>query len=559
MMNKRLFTLVTALFFFVTTQAQSFETAAEAVGNMGVGWNLGNTLDANNGQPCPDIVRSETMWGQPVTKPELMDMMRQAGFGAIRVPVTWYPHMDNDGNVDPAWMKRVHEVVDYVINAGLYCLLNVHHDTGDGSQWLHASMADYNRNRTRYELLWRQIAEEFRDYGQQLLFESYNEMLDKYNSWCFASFAAPGSYVAADATDAYNAINSYAQSFVTTVRSTGGNNAHRNLVVNTYGACSGSGTWNSHLKDPLKQMKLPNDSEQGHIAFQVHCYVSVNNLANAKNEVNDMFSALKTHLAAKGAPVIIGEWGTANNNEDDYNVRRQNVLDFADYFVKKAVQYGFGTFWWMGISDGSSRSLPAFTQPDLARTILKAYHGDGYTPQLLTNDDYDITYTVNYNGQWQELNLCGHSISLNDYSAVRVELGSIPTNGYLSVKVYGESDGKEQYVSFPQAATATVTFNRNTLGAKSNRITLQYCKSGSYSINVLHAFLIRTDGTEEPATISPFWGCTVDTKATRKPTAVSPVFHTAPASSAVYTLTGRRATTTKKGQIYIKNGKKVLK
>ena len=115
-------------------QAQEFESATDAVKNMGVGWNLGNTLDSWGNTTFETPTDQEAWWGQPVTKPELMKMMKEAGFGAIRVPVTWYNHMDKDGNVDAAWMKRVHETVDYVINAGLYCIVNVHHDTGADSK-----------------------------------------------------------------------------------------------------------------------------------------------------------------------------------------------------------------------------------------------------------------------------------------------------------------------------------------------------------------------------------------------------------------------------------------
>jgi aryl-phospho-beta-D-glucosidase BglC (GH1 family) len=101
--------------------------------------------------------------------------------------------MDKDGKVNAEWMKRVHEVVDYVINQGLYCIVNVHHDTGADKDsfksWIKADEANYEQNKTRYENLWKQIAEEFKDYDEHLLFESYNEMLDKLSSWCFASFA----------------------------------------------------------------------------------------------------------------------------------------------------------------------------------------------------------------------------------------------------------------------------------------------------------------------------------------------------------------------------------
>ena len=100
-MKKRLTTILALLLTLVgSAQAQNFESAKDAVKNMGVGWNLGNTLDANSGGA--QGLESETYWGQPVTKPELMKMMKEAGFGAIRVPVTWYNHMDADGKVDEA-------------------------------------------------------------------------------------------------------------------------------------------------------------------------------------------------------------------------------------------------------------------------------------------------------------------------------------------------------------------------------------------------------------------------------------------------------------------------
>ena len=47
-MNKRFTTILSLLLMLgIQTQAQEFESATDAVKNMGVGWNLGNTLDAN--------------------------------------------------------------------------------------------------------------------------------------------------------------------------------------------------------------------------------------------------------------------------------------------------------------------------------------------------------------------------------------------------------------------------------------------------------------------------------------------------------------------------------
>ena len=551
------FAMLTPIIAFADDEISAFESANDAVKHMKVGWNLGNTLDAHNGQRVTDPKVSEIMWGQPVTTPELMQMMKEVGFGAIRVPVTWYPHMDGNNKVDAAWMKRVHEIVDYVISTGLYCILNVHHDTGADSDntksWLKADETVYNQQKARYEYLWQQIAEEFKDYGERLLFESYNEMLDTYNSWCFASFAAPGQYNASVATSAYNAINSYAQSFVNTVRATGGNNAKRNLIVNTYGACNGSGTWNSHLQDPLKQMKLPTDITEGHIIFQVHAYPNVVDLSSAMKEVDQIFRDLNTYLVQKGAPVVIGEWGTSNGN--DYNDRRSNVLSFAKYFVEQAKAYNYAPFFWMGLSDGTARSFPAFNQADLVLTILQAYFGSNYNPRLLTEDDFEITsYLVNYNQQWSELNLSSNEISLSVYKAIRLELGETPNSGYYNIKVYGEKDGKEQS-SAVSSQTTTLQFNRNTLGTKSRRITLQYMKTGNSTLNVKKAYLIKNDGTEIESRLSPFWGCTMEPQSSKKPSGIVTTTTNTKKDGAIYNLSGQRVTNPVRG-IYIKDGKK---
>ena len=551
------FAMLIPIIAFADDEISAFESANDAVKHMKVGWNLGNTLDAHNGQRVTDPKVSEIMWGQPVTTPELMQMMKEVGFGAIRVPVTWYPHMDGNNKVDAAWMKRVHEIVDYVISTGMYCILNVHHDTGADSDntksWLKADQTVYNQQKARYEYLWQQIAEEFKDYGERLLFESYNEMLDTYNSWCFASFAAPGQYNASVATSAYNAINSYAQSFVNTVRATGGNNAKRNLIVNTYGACNGSGTWNSHLQDPLKQMKLPTDITEGHIIFQVHAYPNVVDLSSAMKEVDQIFRDLNTYLVQKGAPVVIGEWGTSNGN--DYNDRRSNVLSFAKYFVEQAKAYNYAPFFWMGLSDGTARSFPAFNQADLVLAILQAYYGSNYNPRLLTEDDFEITsYLVNYNQQWSELNLSSNEISLSTYKAIRLELGETPNSGYYNIKVYGEKDGKEQS-SAVSSQTTTLQFNRNTLGTKSRRITLQYMKTGNSTLNVKKAYLIRNDGTEIESRLSPFWGCTMEPQSSKKPSGIVTTTTNTKKDGAIYNLSGQRVTNPVRG-IYIKDGKK---
>ena len=561
------------LMFGMQVQAQDFETASEAVENMGVGWNMGNTLEANN-QTFHDFTQdnywgqqgleSENCWGQVTTKPELIKMMKEAGFGAIRVPVTWYNHMDKDGKVNAEWMKRVHEVVDYVIDQGLYCIINVHHDTGaDGDNfksWIKADEDNYNTNKTRFEYLWQQIADEFKDYDQHLLFESYNEMLDKLSSWCFASFAADGQYDAAVATSAYNAINSYAQSFVTTIRNSGGNNAKRNIIVNTYAACNGFGTWNAHLKDPLTTLSLP-EGESEHIAVEVHGYPNIEKGLNSiKGDIDNMFSALNTNFISKGTPVIIGEWGTSNvdkgDGKTDYDVRRDEMFMFVDYWVKAAKNLGIATFYWMGLSDGIARSFPAFTQPDLAKAIVQAYYGTSVEPVLPDADDFGFSCTVDFSQQWAELNLYTKgSFTSADYVSATLELEDTPSSGLLQWKVYC-SKYSSGYTSDITSAENTLTFAA-TMGTI-NSITLQ-CKQNSGSIRIKSIKLKRrSDGKVVFCSPSISWGCVVRDITPFSTTGINDVrFEYEKSDGSIYNLQGQRINNPQKG-IYIKNRKKYM-
>lgn len=549
---KKILLLVCSVMLCTSIEAASFETAKDAVKNMGVGWNLGNTLDANDAtKTWKTTAEHETCWGQPVTKPELLKMMKEAGFGAIRVPITWYQEMDADGKVNDAWMKRVKEVVDYVIDNGMYCIINVHHDTGADSgnykSWLKASTSSYNTNKAKYEGLWKQIAEQFKDYDQKLLFESYNEMLDEKNTW----------NEPVDKTDGYKAINSYAKSFVTTVRATGGNNKDRNLVVNTYSASS--------TPDAMQNLDLPEESN--HIIFQIHSYPNWQNKSNAKKEIDNLISNIKSKLLDR-APVIVGEYATFTTwpSEIDYYAKDKEVALYAmDYLIQKTKENGIGSFYWMGMSDGSYRDMPAFHQADLAQTLIKAYYGsiDGY--KYPTADDFEIVYDISYNDEWSELFLFGSwdrtAVNLSGYKGIRVEMDKAYGNK-LQIKVYGDkksgTDFNEQYAPLSDtSASTTVDFDTSILGSTFWGVTLQ-TNSGALTATLKEAKLIKADGTEEPASVTAAWGCTVTAKSTPKPTGIHAIqLIKTEADGAIYNLQGQRVQNPQKG-IYIQNGKKYV-
>ena len=159
--------VVTSVILLLLHSAK-FETASQAVDNIKDGWNLGNTLESNgewiglytDGKP----ENYETAWGNPVTKPELIAAVKEAGFNAVRIPVTWYEHIDESGNIDPEWLARVQQVVDYVIQQDMYCVINVHHDAGGG--WLRATPECYEKYHDKVSALWHNIAVHFKDYDE---------------------------------------------------------------------------------------------------------------------------------------------------------------------------------------------------------------------------------------------------------------------------------------------------------------------------------------------------------------------------------------------------------
>lgn len=324
--------------YAVYTKAEDsvMESAADAVKNMGAGWNLGNTLDSYGdwiglGKPVKNY---ETAWGNPQANEKLIKSLADTGFGAVRVPVTWRQHIDSSGKIDKAWLDRVQEVVDMILDNGMYCIINVHHDTGtDG--WIIASESGYKNAEKKFKKIWEQVAERFKDYDEKLIFECMNETLNDADDW--------------NATDSASAsaITKYQQAFVDIVRKSGGNNGERNLVVSPYAASSNMSIINS--------FKLPEDTVDGHLIMEVHNYDPQGftwknatwttmrdtwGTAQDKKDMENFFSGLSKKAKALGVPAIVGEF--SSDNKDNESERAEH----AEYFVKTATKYGIRAFWW---------------------------------------------------------------------------------------------------------------------------------------------------------------------------------------------------------------------
>ena len=282
-----------------------------------IGWCLGSALDNIDYHRSGSCEYYETLWGNPVTTKQMIDKVKNAGFQSVRIPVTWYDHTDENGNIDPEWMSRVEEIVNYVLDDDMTCIINLHHDTGE-TAWIKANMDKKDEMERIVRKLWSQIAAHFANYNDRLLFESLNEILNEQNNWTGAS------------QDDYAITNDLNQVFVDTVRKSGGNNAERYLIVNTYAA--------STEQDALDAFVMPTDSAENRLIAEVHYYET------SENAVSNMIKRVKKRFVDKGIPVIIGEFGMKANTEGDENGEARRK--YAEYLVKKASEEGIGCFWW---------------------------------------------------------------------------------------------------------------------------------------------------------------------------------------------------------------------
>ncbi len=285
----------------------------DTVKEMGVGWNLGNTMDGHAG-----FHPSETSWQPYTTTKEMIRALHDAGFNTIRIPVTWGDMIDDKNNyaINDGWISRVQDIVDYCVEQDMYAIINIHHDGAEQTGWLRVASDNIDFVYEKYEGVWRNIAERFKDYDEHLIFESANELTcmegDNKNS------------AAAQAKDTPIIMN-LNQIFVNTVRATGSNNSRRWLAAVTHYASRG--TSNSFA--------LPTDSynSENRLMFAQHIYKDtsketyvwdMNNPPENTGRANETVKVIKeAHNKFRNIPIILGEYGYRNKsysgNPSGYN------------------------------------------------------------------------------------------------------------------------------------------------------------------------------------------------------------------------------------------------
>ena len=326
-------------------EANMDRTAKELAKAMYPGWNLGNTMEAGdmaNNFTNAGGLGAETAWQSTQTTKALIDFVKAQGFKSVRIPTSWVMgHITDAENmtIDPAWLARVKEIVDYCISDGLYVFINDHWDGG----WI--EVEGFSKTSSSYEAvdetiiadkvnklkkLWTNIATYFKDYNEYLMFAGLNEPFQEY------------SLFGTRHSELTPILERYNQAFVDAVRATGGNNAKRVLIV------QGPST---NISSTVNYFNMPTDTENGKLMVEVHyyepwdfCGSNATKDWNADASVKTSFESLKTKFVNHDIPVVIGEYGA--NWQENTESHNDAIRRFFKSVVENAGNCGIVPFAW---------------------------------------------------------------------------------------------------------------------------------------------------------------------------------------------------------------------
>lgn len=381
------------------TEAPSGDITKDYAARLGIGWNLGNHFDAyNNG------VSGETAWGNPKATQATMNKVKAAGFSTVRIPVTWLGHIGAapDYKIDEKWLNRVAEVVGYAETAGLNAIVNMHHDGADSKHWLDIKTAAkdpavHQQILDQVGAMWGQIADKFKDKGDFLIFEAFNEIHD--GGWGWGANKNDGG-------KQYRCLNEWNQAFVDVVRASGGNNADRILGIPAY--CT-------NVDISLESFKMPEDTAKDRLMMAVHCYdpydytlpavksewghtadASKKVAGDNEGDLKKVFEKIYANYISKGIPVYMGEFGCVNRATAREQAFQQYYLK---YYAKLAKTYGVPSIIWDNGAKGAGNERHAFIDhgtgeycsPE-AKAAIQALISS-YTNKLTLDDVYNYAPT----------------------------------------------------------------------------------------------------------------------------------------------------------------------
>ena len=347
---------ILSIFVFITVTASHAQPTAKEWNAGVVGWNLGNQfecpapgLDGESlliGMPANSI-KAETAWHNPVVTKKTIKAVKAAGFNAIRIPVRWQHHITDPAtmSIDKAWMARIKEVVGWCLQNDLKVIINTHHD-----KWLEArpTYQYKDENNQKLALLWKNLANEFAKYDYRVAFAGTNEVHVKDN------WGKP---------EAENLAvqNSYNQTFIDAVRATGGKNAKRHLIVQTY-VCNPDFGLDGGLIIPTDAGGNGNK----YMSVEFHYYTpwdyageckvnywgepyKQNGEASSSDEktMTEFLDRVVSTWSDKGLGVVMGEWGVSDRQKvGETDVIHENMTYYCRILIRETKKRSIATFLW---------------------------------------------------------------------------------------------------------------------------------------------------------------------------------------------------------------------
>lgn len=296
-------------------------SASELVADMGPGWNFGNSFDVRD--------NDKTAWGNPLPTTGVVDAIYNRGFRTLRLPVTWGYNMGDAPNfeIEKNYFTRVESIIDYALEKGMYVIINIHHD----DKWIIPTVAQATFTKDQLDKVWTQIANNFKDYSDYLIFELLNEPRHKDTPEQWTGGTEEGRTV----------LNDYYVTILDAIRETGGNNELRKVMVAPYAASVVQKTWDDFV--------IPNND--ANVIISIHAYVPFRFALEAsdpdwgsdadKADIDALMNRIEANFISKGLPVVMGEWGSIGLLAD-----KSERLKHADYFVEACMSKGIVPVVW---------------------------------------------------------------------------------------------------------------------------------------------------------------------------------------------------------------------
>ena len=368
-----------------TTKAEPQPLSNEAANmakKLGWGWNLGNHFET-----------SDVTWGYwdnvETISADVFNNIAAAGAKSVRIPVTWDAHMDG-GTIKADFLNEVADAVDKALAAGLYVIINSHHDLYETN--LHNAANNTDVAAADLALLvsiWTQVANKFKDYGDKLIFETMNEVHGG-DDWSIGTEAE------------FKLLNQWNQELVNVIRATGGNNATRWIGVAGYAAnIALTASYfelpndpanrlmvSAHFYDP-SNFTLSPESEWGYTEWGHSAAPGTSATDCDENYVEEALKTLQQKYIANNIPAYIGEYGCVLHNNTRSNLFRSYYLE---YVCRTAYLCNLPVMMWDNNSIGSgnehhgvfSHSDGSYIndQEQVVKTMIKAATTDDATYTL---------------------------------------------------------------------------------------------------------------------------------------------------------------------------------